>query len=107
MGDRRRALLAVVAAVVPLVVAVTPVTAAAARTRIRCHDGDTSCDTDQTRNGKCMFDFVLLDAGSPCCGGHQTRCRCPTKVVRVRVRVHGRRVVKTHFFGKFLLRCLP
>ena len=119
---QRRALLTAIAAVVPLVVAGMPVTAAATRTRIRCHDGvlgatvvakgktfhdDQSCDVDQTRDGKCMFDFVLLDAGSPCCGGHQTRCRCPTKVVRVRVRVHGRRVVKTRLFGKLLLRCLP
>src|SRR5437899_130385 len=69
-----RAWIAVVAAVVPLMVAGMPVTAAA-RTRIRCHDGvlgatvvargktpqqdDQSCDVDQTRDGKCMFDFVL------------------------------------------------
>src|SRR2546430_4550008 len=62
---RRRALLAVVAAVVPLVVVVMPVTATAARIRIRCHDGDTSCDLDQTRDGKCTF---LLPAGPFCCG---------------------------------------
>src|SRR5947199_8568390 len=96
---RRRALLAVVAAVVPLVVVVMPVTAAATRTRVRCHDGvlgatvvakgktqqdDPLCDVDQTRDGKCMFDFVLLAAGSPCCSGH-LRCAWPAKVVRVRV----------------------
>ena len=118
---RRRALLAVVAAVVPLVVVVMPVTAAATRTRVRCHDGvlgatvvakgktqqdDRSCDVDQTRDGKCMFDFVLIFSRSPCCGGH-LRCGCPAKTVRVRVRVRGRRVVKTQLFGKFLLRCLP
>src|SRR5437879_11943606 len=93
---RRRALLAVVAAVVPLVVAVMPVTAAAARIRIRCHDGDTSCDLDQTRDGKCTF---LLPAGPFCCCSGGCRCACRFKSARVRAR--RRRVLKTAF-GKYL-----
>jgi len=116
--DQRRALLAAVAAVVPLVVAAMPVTAAASRTRIRCHDGvvgatvvakgkrqqgDQLCDTDQTRDGKCTFDVVLVRPPPPGC----PFCRLRGKTVRLRVKVRRRRVVKTHFFGKFLLRCLP
>ena len=115
---RRRALLAVVAAVVPLVVVVMPVTAAATRTRVRCHDGvlgatvvakgktqqdDPLCDSDQTRDGKCTFDFALVHPPPPGC----PRCAGRVETVRVRVRVRGRRLVKTQLFGKFLLRCLP
>jgi len=92
------------------VVVLTPVTAAAARTRIRCHDGDPTCDSDQTRDGKCTFNVVLHPSRRyACCCGGGCRCACPAKVVRARVKVHGRRVVKTHthLFGSVLLRCLP
>ena len=109
-----------VAAVVPLVVVVMPVTAAATRTRIRCHDGVLGatvvakgkteqdvpfCDLDQTRDGKCTFYFGHIQFRSPCCD-RTLRCACRVKVVRARVRVRGRRVVK-NLFGKFLLHCLP
>ena len=108
---------ALLAAVV-LLVAVMPVTAEAARSRIRCHDGvlgatdvvkgktlqdDRSCDVDQTRDGKCTFDFALVHPPPPGC----PRCAGRVETVRVRVRVRGRRLVKTQLFGKFLLRCLP
>ena len=110
-------MLTAVAALVPLVVAVIPVKAAAATTRIRCHDGvfgatviakgktqqgDQSCDLDQTRDGKCTFDVVLVRPPPPDC----PFCRLRGKTVRVRVKVRGRRVVKNRF-AKFLLRCLP
>ena len=40
-------------------------------------------------------------------GGNALKATKTAKTVRVRVRVRGRRVVKTQLFGKFLLRCLP